>query len=222
MRRTKLRDRILPDYTRGEEIFNTVSHIVGAALGVVALAMCVIIGILHHNPAGIVTGAVFGVTMITLYTMSSIYHGLKVSTSKKVFQILDHCTIYLLIAGTYTPLLICAVRPLDPVACWVTFGFEWGTAALAITLNAIDLRKFKRFSMFCYILLGWCIVFSLKTVYRALSRGAFWLLLGGGILYTVGAILFSVGSKVRYFHSAFHCFVLAGSACHTLTVLSIM
>lgn len=114
MKRTKLKDRTLPKYTKGEEIFNMTSHIVGAVLGIVALVLCIIFSAMHHNPYGVVSSSIFGVTMILLYTMSSIYHGLKPETkAKKVFQVLDHCSIFLLIAGSYTPFALCTLREID-------------------------------------------------------------------------------------------------------------
>lgn len=114
LKRTKLKDRILPIYTKGEEIFNMTSHIVGAAFGVAVTTLCVVFAAVHHNIYGVVSGAIYGATMILLYTMSSIYHGLKPNrTSKKVFQILDHCSIYLLIAGSYTPFALCTIREYD-------------------------------------------------------------------------------------------------------------
>ncbi len=222
MKRIKLSDRKLPNYTKGEEIFNMVTHIVGGGLGVVALCLCVIIAAVHKNTAGVLCGIVFGVSMISLYTMSSIYHGLRPGTAKKVFQVLDHCTIYFLISGTYTPLLICSIRHINPWACWLTFGAVWALTALAITLTAIDLEKYKVFSMICYIGMGWCIIFSIKITFSALGLLSFWLLLAGGIFYTIGAVLFKAGSHVRYFHSIFHIFVLLGSICHILCILGVM
>lgn len=111
MQRTKLKDRILPVYTKGEEIFNMTSHIVGAVLGIVATVLCIIFAANHANVYGVVSASIYGVTMIILYTMSSIYHGLSPKlNSKKVFQILDHCSIFLLIAGSYTPFALCTIR----------------------------------------------------------------------------------------------------------------
>lgn len=222
MKRIKLRDRVLPHYTKGEEIFNMVTHIVGGAVGIATLCLCVIFAAIHRNTAGVLSGIVFGVSMILLYTMSSIYHGLTTTTSKKVFQVLDHCTIYFLISGTYTPLLVCGIRYIDPVACWVTFGVVWGLTALAVTLTAIDLERYKRLSMICYLGMGWCIIFSIRTAYIALGPLLFWLLLSGGILYTAGAVFFKIGAHRRYFHSIFHIFVLLGSICHSLCVLGVM
>lgn len=217
MSRTKLAERNLPDYTRGEEIFNMVTHIIGGGIGIAALVLCVIVAAYHRSTAGVLTSIAFGVTMILLYTMSSIYHGLTHPMAKKVFQVLDHCTIYLLIAGTYTPITICAIREVNNVAGWVLFGLMWFMAAVAITLNAIDLKRYKVFSMICYIGMGWGVIFAIKPTFIALTAGGFALLLGGGICYTVGSILY--GLRKRYTHSIFHIFVILGSAAHVLCIL---
>ncbi|MBR2354022.1 MAG: hemolysin III family protein [Clostridia bacterium] len=218
-KRIPLKERILPSYTKGEEIFNMVSHIVGGAIGIAALTLCVILSALRGSVAGVLCGAVFGTSMVVLYAMSSIYHGLPTNTAKKVFQILDHCTIYFLIAGTYTPILICGMAERYPVSAWVTFGVIWGLTALACTLTAIDIAKYKVFSMICYIGLGWAIVPTMPKAIEVLEWGGFSLVLGGGILYTAGAIFFKVGKKKRYFHSIFHLLTLFGSICHVLAIL---
>lgn len=217
--RIPLRQRVLPTYTKGEEIFNMVTHIVGGAIGVATLVLCVLIAALDGNVTGIVCSAVFGVSMITLYTMSSIYHGLRPNTSKRVFQIIDHCTIYFLIAGTYTPFLLCALVRTRPVAAYVTFAIVWGLTALAVTLNAIDLARYKIFSMICYVAIGWSIIFSITGIYEALGPIGFALLLGGGCLYSGGIVFYALGKKKKYFHSIFHIFVLLGSITHALSVM---
>ena len=217
--RTKLMDREMPDYTKGEERFNMISHIVGGAVGVAALVLCIVRAALHHNGYGVVGSVVFGVSMILLYTMSSVYHGLRDGMGKRVLQVLDHCTVYVLIAGTYTPLLLSAMRPIDPVASWVLLAVIWGLAALAITLTAIDLKRFRVFSMVLYIGMGWTILFKLPLLIQAVGWGGFALVLAGGICYTVGAVLYGMGKKKRYMHSVFHLFVLAGSVCHLLAIL---
>ena len=219
MTRTKLRDRQLPSYTKGEEIFNMVSHIVGAAFAVAALTLCVVVAALYGNIWGVAAGAIYGGTMILLYTMSSLYHGLRPEMAKKVFQIIDHCSIYLLIAGTYTPITLCALRPAYPVTAWAIFGTVWGLAALGITLNAIDLKGFRIFSMVCYLGMGWSIIFALKATLASLSPAGLWLLLAGGVAYTVGAVLYGLGKKRRYMHSVFHLFVLLGSIFHFLLIV---
>ncbi|MBQ7785548.1 MAG: hemolysin III family protein [Clostridia bacterium] len=218
-RRTKLKDRSLPVYTKGEEIFNMVSHIVGGAIGIAALVLCIVRSAVRHNGYGLAGSIVFGVSMIVLYTMSSVYHGLREGTAKKVMQVLDHCTIYLLIAGTYTPILLSAMRPIDPVASWVLLGVVWGLSAVAITLTAIDLKKYSVFSMICYIGMGWCIVLKVPLLIQAVGWGGFWLILSGGLCYTVGAVLYGLGRTKRYMHSIFHLCVVAGSVLHLLAVL---
>ncbi|MBQ4266084.1 MAG: hemolysin III family protein [Clostridia bacterium] len=217
--RVKLKDRPLPTYTKGEEIFNMVSHIVGGAIGIAALVLCIIVSAVHHNGYGLAGSIVYGVSMITLYTMSSIYHGLREGTAKRVMQVLDHCTIYLLIAGTYTPILLSAMRPIDPVASWVLLGIVWGLSAVAITLTAIDLKKYAVFSMICYIAMGWCIVFKIPLLIQAVGWGGFWLILLGGVCYTIGAVLYGLGRTKRYMHSVFHLCVVAGSVLHLLAIL---
>ena len=220
MERVKLRDRILPKYTKGEEIFNMTSHIVGAVLGIVATVLCVVFAAIRGNVYGVVSGAIYGVTMIILYTMSSIYHGLSPKRySKRVFQVLDHCSIFLLIAGSYTPFALCTIREYDTASGWVIFGVIWAVAILGIVLNSIDIKKFKVFSMICYLLMGWCIVFKIGLLPKLLGTAGFVLLLLGGIAYTVGAILYGIGKKHKYMHSVFHLFILLGSLLQFFCIL---
>ncbi|MBQ9783740.1 MAG: hemolysin III family protein [Clostridia bacterium] len=196
-----------------------VTHIVGGAVGIATLVFCILIPAFRGSVAGILSGIAFGVSMIALYSMSSIYHGLRPNLAKKVFQIMDHCTIYFLIAGTYTPILICNLAKEYPVEAWVTFGVIWGLVALATTLTAIDLAKYKVFSMICYVGLGWAVIPTIHKVYETLGFWGFMLVLAGGILYTLGVLFFQFGKKVKYFHSVFHIFVLLGSICHSLAVM---
>ena len=220
MKRTKLKERNLPKYSKGEEIFNMVSHIVGGALGVIATALCVIFAAIHKNVYGIISGSIYGVTMILLYTMSSIYHGLKSNTtSKKVFQIIDHCTIYLLIAGSYTPFALCTFREYNTAIGWTIFGIVWGLAILGITLNSIDLKKYKVFSMICYIVMGWCVIFRIDIIFKTIGINALILLLAGGISYTVGTIFYGLGRTKKYMHSIFHLLILLGSILHFICIL---
>ncbi len=219
MQRTKLKDRKLPDYTKGEEIFNMVSHIVGGALAIAALTLCVIMAAVHGNVWGVVGGSIYGATMIILYTMSSIYHGLKPPTAKKVFQVIDHCSIYFLIAGTYTPIVLGQVREAYPAIGWTVFGIVWGGCALGVVFTAIDLKKYKLFSMICYLVMGWCIIFAMKYVVTVFPWQFIAWLIGGGVAYTLGAVLYCIGHKHRYFHSVFHLFVLAGSILHFFGIL---
>ena len=218
MTRTKLSDRQLPDYTSGEEIFNMGSHIVGGGFGVIALLACLAISIIHRDTWAIVSASIYGFTMITLYTMSSVYHGLRSTMAKKVMQVLDHCTIYFLIGGTYTPILLCSIRPTHPGWAWGLFGVVWGLAAMATVFTAIDLKKYGVLSMICYIGMGWCIVFAAKIAIATIPLPGLWWLLGGGIAYTIGAVLYGLGKKHRYMHSVFHLFVLLGSILHFICI----
>jgi len=212
MKRTPLAQRALPGYTKGEEICNMVTHIVGGVLGIVALVLCPIMGAKHHDPYAVVSGAIYGFSMLTLYAISSVYHGLSPRIiGKKVLQVIDHCTIYFLIAGSYMPVTLCAIRPVSPGWGWSLFGIVWALAALGITLNAIDLKKYEKFSMICYILMGWCIVVRIDLLYTVLGRTGFALMVLGGVAYTLGAVLYGLGKKKRYMHSAFHVFTVIGS-----------
>ncbi len=221
MKRTKLIDRRLPDYTRGEEIFNMVTHIVGGGFGVIALATCVVKAFLNHNAYQIVGAFIYGFSMVILYTMSSVYHGLKHQMAKKVMQVIDHCSVFILIAGTYTPITLTVLRLANPFLGWGIFGVVWGVSALGITLNAIDLKKYNIFSFICYLVLGWCIIIPGKTAIHAIPKAGFWWLLAGGIAYSLGAVLYAVaGSKrVRYMHSVFHIFVVLGSILQYVAII---
>ena len=220
MHRIPLSSRELPNYTRGEEITNMVTHIVGGVLGILACVLCPIVGARHHSAFAVVSGSIYAFSMLVLYAVSSVYHGLSPNLlGKKVLQVIDHCTIYFLIAGSYMPVTLCAIRPVSPGWGWTLFGVVWGLAALAMTLTAIDLKKYSRFSMICYILMGWCILIRIDLVYRVLGPRGFALLLSGGIAYTLGAVLYGLGKKRRYMHSAFHVFTVIGSLLQFLCII---
>ena len=219
MKRIKLRDRKLPDYTKGEEVMNMVTHIVGGGIGVLALLLCLGKSLWKGSLCGILCSLAYGICMTGLYAMSSIYHGLRPCTGKKVLQVLDHCTIYFLIAGTYTPIVLCAIAPVYPAVGCGLFIFEWVLTALAVTLTAIDLKKYNAFSMICYIGMGWAVLPFMKQTMEVLTKPGFLWLLWGGIAYTVGAILYGIGSKKRWFHSVFHIFVVLGSLLQFISVL---
>ena len=208
--------REIPEYTKGEEIFNMVSHIVGGAVGITAAVLCIIVSAFHNNAYAVVSSAIFGASMIFLYIMSSIYHGLnKRLNAKWVFRIMDHCTIFVLIAGTYTPIALCTIREANTVLGWVIFGIVWGMAALGIVLNAVNMQKFKIFSMICYLAMGWCVIGTWKTTTASLgSSGTIFLLAGG-----IGAVFYAFGKKHKYIHSVFHIFCVAGSILHTICIL---
>lgn len=219
MKRTPLRDRMLPVYSRGEELMNMITHIVGGALGVVVLLSCVILAALQNNFFSILSSTIYGTTFITMFTISSVYHGLNPGMSKKVLQVIDHCTIYFLIAGTYSAVVLSAIRPLYPVLGWGLFIFEWTLALFAATLTAIDLKKYEIFSMSCYIGMGWAIIPFWRQTLHAMTKPGFLLLLTGGIAYTIGSVLYGLGSRRKWMHSVFHIFVVLGALLQYLAVV---
>lgn len=205
----------IPKYTLGEELISSISHGVGALLGIAALVLCIVRSCNPLNGFKLASSIVFGLTIILLYLMSCLYHALKVNRAKRVFRVFDHCTIFLLIAGTYTPFTLVTLR--DTVGWWM-FGIIWGAAVLGIVFNAISLKKFAKISVALYLIMGWMVIFSFKPLYESLARTGIWMLLGGGIAYTVGAILYGIGSKKKYFHSVFHFFCLLGTILHFFAV----
>lgn len=219
MNRTPLKERLLPSYCRGEEIMNMVTHIVGGGIGLITLVACIIKSVMLGDGYSLAGSIVFGVSMLTLYVMSSIYHGLsRKLMAKKVFQVLDHCTIFVLIAGTYTPVILCRIRPANPIMAWILFAIVWGAAALGIVLNSIDLERYIKFSMVSYLSMGWCILLAGKTAYDAIGALAFFMILLGGVMYSVGAAFYAFTGKRRYMHAVFHIFVCLASVLHSAAV----
>ena len=218
MKRTKLKNRCLPSYTRGEERMNMVTHIAGGGLAVLGSIFC-ILKACSMNPSDLIGAVIYCVSLIGVYTMSSIYHGLRTDTSKKVMQVIDHCAIYFLIAGTYTPIMVTGFLPVFPkIACGL-LTMQWGLAAIAVTLTAIDLKKYTVFSMICYIGMGWAVIPFWRQALEVLTVKGFGLLLAGGIAYTIGAVLFGLGKKLRWMHGVFHIFVILGSLFQYFAIL---
>ena len=220
MKRIKLSERLLPDYTLGEEIFNAISHGVGVPLGIVVCVLCAIKT--YGDLLPFIGALIFGCSMIVLYALSTLYHSFRPSITKKVFQILDHCTIYLLIAGTYTPILLTVIIPNAPVVGWGLLIFQWGVSVVAIVLNAIDLHYYRHFSNISYIALGWAIILVAPMAFPLLDPFCLLYLVLGGISYTVGAVAFFIGIKRHWFHSIFHVFVVLGSFLHFIAIYCYM
>lgn len=211
-----LKDRIkIPKYSLGEELVSSISHGIGAGLSITALVLCVVFGAIHGNAYAVVSSVIYGSTSIILYMMSTLYHALKVNNAKRVFRILDHSSIFLLIAGTYTPY---ALVSLPKALGWTIFGIEWGCAIIGIVLNSIDLEKYKKISIVLYLIMGWMIIFSFDKLLNSIDIGGIYLMLSAGILYTIGAIFYGVGKKIKYMHSIFHMFVLSASICFFFSI----
>ena len=206
----------IPRYTFGEELANAITHGIGGALGIAALVLCVVKAALFSGAAAVVSAAIYGSTLIILYSVSSVYHALRINKAKRVMRIIDHCSIYLLIAGTYTPYTLVSLRG---ALGWVLFGVVWGAAALGIVCNSIDIKKFRVLSFITYIASGWVIVVAFVPLSAVIGTAGAGLLIGGGVIYTVGAVFYLIGKKLRYMHSAFHLFVLAGSILHFFSIL---
>ena len=206
-------------YSNKEELFNMISHIVGALLGVVILIMCLIRTSQDNNTLGIVGSIIYGLSVIICYSCSAYYHGLRQKTPKKIFRVLDHCSIYLLIAGTYTMVTLSGMVPVVPLYGWLIFGLVWGLAILGIILSAISIERFKIISMILNILIGWMAVFFCFAVIEAITLTGFLLILVGGIAYTLGAILYGIGKRKPYFHFVFHVLCVAGTLVQFIAVL---
>jgi len=195
----------LPKYKLGEELINAISHGIGCLLSVTALILCIIKA---SGWKALFSILIYCITSIILYLMSCLYHSFKPNNAKRIFRIFDHCSIYLLIAGTYTPIVLLR---LPTTLGWWMFGIVWGLAIIGIILNSIDLKKYKIISMILYLVMGWCIIFSFKSLWVNMNHIGIFLTLIGGIIYTIGAVLYGVGKRKKYMHSTFHIFCLIAS-----------
>lgn len=197
------------------ERFNSISHLVGAALALAGLVLLVVLAALQGDPWKIVSFSVYGTTLLLLYTFSALYHSLQ-GKAKNIFRKFDHFSIYLLIAGTYTPFTLVTLRG---VWGWSIFAAVWSLAIVGIVLDALPRKGQRVLPVIIYIFMGWIILVALKPLLQALPLTGFVGLLLGGIFYTVGIIFFALDTRVRHFHGVWHLFVLAGSLSHYLTVL---
>jgi hemolysin III len=205
----------IPTYSLGEELISSISHGVGALLGIAALVLCIVKSCNPLDGFKLASSIVFGTTTVILYLMSCLYHALKVNRAKRVFRVFDHCTIFLLIAGTYTPFTLVTLR--NGVGWWL-FGVIWLIAVVGIVLNAVSLKKFAKVSVACYLIMGWMVLFSFPQLKTLLDPRGITLLVAGGCVYTLGAILYGIGSKKKYFHSIFHFFCLGGTVLHFFAI----
>ncbi len=209
-----------PMYTKGEEIFNAVSHIVGGAIGLAVWAALIYLA--WGNAVRIVAVSAFGFGIVVLYTMSALYHFLPSGKGKRVFRIFDHCTIFLLIAGTYTP--YCLIPLYGTTMGWTVLAVEWGIAVAGITMNAIAMNNIiiKSISMVFYVVGGWLAVIFLPMLLNTVSLTCLLLLIFGGVAYTVGIGFFAFGKKVRYFHSVWHLFTIFGTVLQFASIALMM
>ena len=210
----------MPEYSKGEEIFNYVSHIVGGSIGIFMVIFSSICFVVKNlNLSEYLSVLTYSITIILLYTISTLYHALsKKLIAKRIFRILDHCTIYLLIAGTYTPICIIAFN--ETIFGYIVLAIEWVGAIIGILLKVKDLNnKFiKVITMLLYIIMGWCLmIFPFLIQYLSIYQ--FIMILGGGILYTIGIVFFIVGAKKKWFHSIFHIFCCLGTVVQMFAII---
>lgn len=194
----------------GEEIANSISHGIGALLAIAGMVLLLVRATFHGTAISIVSATLYGASMILLYTISCLYHALTLPRGKKVFQILDHCSIFLLILGTYIPIALVGI---GGAFGWVVFGVISACAVIGVTLNAIDLHRWKKLSLVLYVVMGWLALFTIRPILRAVSPGGVLLLLLGGVFYTLG-VLFYKKKEWHYMHFVWHLFVIAGSVLH--------
>lgn len=211
MTRTKLEDRKLPNYTRSEEVVNMVTHIIGGAFSISSLTLCIAFSINHHNYIGLVGGIIYSLMMLFVYTMSSIYHGLRETRIKKVLQVIDHCSIYAMIVGTYVPILLTGILNYSVKLFVIQSVILVLGTTIGVTFTAIDFHRYAVISTGGYFAIGWSIIFAYKHLLNAFPHEFTSWILAGGIVYTVGIIFYGIGIKKQYFHSIFHIFILAGS-----------
>lgn len=201
--------------TPGEEIANSVSHGVGLLAAVAAAPVLILAAVQRGGAPGIIGASIFAATVGLLYLTSVLYHALPENRAKRVFQVLDHGAIFLLIAGTYTPFTLGILRG---AWGWSLFGLVWSLALVGVVLKATSGVRYPRLSMGLYLAMGWLIVIAIKPLWLLMpAAGLFWLL-AGGIAYTAG-VAFYAAERVRYSHFVWHLFVLAGTACHFIAVL---
>lgn len=203
-------------YTIGEEIFNSISHGIGAGLSIAALVISVVAAVLNGGIIEVVSACIYGSTLIIMYLFSTLYHAIQNEKAKKVLRVFDHSSIFLLIAGTYTPYTLVTLRH----SKWgiILFCTIWSAALIGILLNSINMRKFRVVSHFLYVAMGWAVIFAIKPLIESLVLPGLVLLVAGGIVYTAGIIFYSM-KKFKFMHSIWHLFVLGGSILHFLSIV---
>ena len=208
--------KLLPKYTLGEELCNSISHGLGALFGIFVLITTLMKA---EGAREIFSCAIYGTSLILLYSVSCVYHSLAPCVGKRVMQVIDHCTIYLLIAGTYTPAALIGVYNAEPKTAWTVFVLVWTLLVPAVTLTAVNMEKFSKVSMVFYIGMGWCIAIDFSAAIAGMESMGFGFMLAGGIAYTIGAVIYGVGKKHKYLHSVFHIFVVIGSVLQYISII---
>ncbi len=201
--------------TLGEEIANAISHGVGSLLAIAACVIVIVRAAFNSTAIGVVSASIYGASLILLYTFSSLYHSLTNVRAKSVFRVFDHCSIFFLILGTYTPICLTMIKG---AMGWTLFGINTFCTVVGIVFNSINLKKFAKPSVVLYVLMGWSVIISIKRVIEVINMSGFILLLAGGLLYTIGIVFYKL-KKIKYMHFVWHLFVLGGSVLHYFFIL---
>lgn len=204
----------LPDYSRREDWVNSITHIVGGVFAVVVIVVLLVRTISIGKAEYIVTSIIYGLTMLTVYVCSSVYHALRPSNAKKAMRIVDHAVINFMIVGTITPYMILAVAPLNKLMGWGLTIVCWVAAIVAVILTFTLFNKTKVVQMVLYMAIGWSAFMSVFVMWGKFDFTAIFLIILGGVAYTIGAILYGIGRKKKYIHAVFHLFVILGSVLH--------
>ena len=214
----------IPKYSLAEELLNAISHGLGAVFGVVALVLMLLKTCPGGDPFAIASSIIYGLSLIILFAISCVYHSLAKNNGKRVLRILDHDMIYILISGTYTPYMLVALRQYNVwnlgtgTVAYLMFGLVYVFCIIGAVFNSINIKKYAKLSMACYIVSGWIVVSALPVLWNIITPWGVLLLLFGGIVYTIGAVLYGIGHKKKYFHSLFHLFVLIGAVLMFISV----
>lgn len=210
----------IPKYTLAEELINAISHGFGTAFAITALVLTVVISAKHHSAIAVVSSCIYGSSMIIMFLISCLYHSFSPKLkAKKVFRVLDHCDIYVFIAGSYTPFCLCLIGGLKG---WLMFGVIWICTVIGILLNSVDMDRFEKPSFVLYLIMGWMIILSLDVLLAKLPTAALVLLISGGVVYTLGSAFYIIGAKRKYLHSVFHFFILIAAILQFFSILYVI
>ncbi len=203
------------DFSITEEIWHAITHGIGFFMGIAGLVVLVVTATIHSDALGITASAIYGTTLIVMYGSSTLYHSITNYRIKKLFQTFDHASIYILIAGSYTPISLLTLRG---AWGWSIFGVNWGIAVVGVALKFLYPRRFEKLSLYLYVIMGWMVIVAFDPLIHNMPSGGLWLLVAGGLFYSFGVIFYVKDSK-PYFHTIWHFFVLAGSVCHYFAIL---
>ena len=206
----------LVDYSRKEDWVNSITHIIGAVFALVVTILCVARGITLNRVDYVLLSLIYGLTMLSVFVCSSVYHGLRPNKAKKVMRVVDHAMINFMIVGTITPYMVLAVAPLNPIMGWTLLIACWVAAITAVVITFTLFNKTKVIQMVLYMVIGWSSFMTVFVLWKHFSKDAIFLMVTGGIAYTIGAILYGIGRKKKYIHAVFHIFIILGAFLHFL------